>query len=76
MVALTICIFACASRKQFPNQSVFIKTVSIKSSDIRSMFLIVLRRVCLSSLYMGQRRTYREVDSTSKPQLEIGFNVS
>ena len=76
MVALAICVFACASRKQCPNQSVFIKTVSITSSDLRSMLLLVLRRVSLSSLYMGQRRTSGEVDSTSKPQLEIGFNVS
>ena len=50
--------------------------VSVTSRNLQLMFFIVLSRVCLLSLYMGQWRMYWEVDSTSKPQLQVGFNVS
>ena len=43
--------------EQFPNKSVFIKTVSVLSSNLQSMFFIVLRRVCLSSLHTAQWKT-------------------
>ena len=52
MIALRICVLVCASTRQFPNKSVFIKTISVTSSNLQSMFFIVLRRVCLSSLHM------------------------
>ena len=54
MLALRICVLVCASVEQFPNKGVFIKTASVTSSNLQSMFFTVLRRVCLSSLYMGQ----------------------
>ena len=76
MGAWRICVLVSASKEQFPNKSVFIKTVSVTSVNLQSMFFIVLRRLCLSSLYMGQWRMQWEVDLTSKPQLQIGFNVS
>ena len=76
MVALRVCVLVCASTEQFPNKSIFIKTVSVTSSYLQSMFFIVLRRVCTLSLYMGQWRMQWKLDSTSKPPLQIGFNVS
>ena len=57
MVALRICVLVCASTEQFPNESVFIETVSVTSSNLQSMFLIMLRRVCLLSLCMRQSVT-------------------
>ena len=50
MAALRICVLVCVSTEQFPNKSVFIKTVSVTSSNLQSMFFIVLRRVCLCVL--------------------------
>ena len=44
MVALGICVLVSASAEQFPNKSVFIKTVSVTSNNLQSMFFIVLRR--------------------------------
>ena len=38
MAALRICVLVCASREQFPNKRVFIKTVSVTSSNLQSMF--------------------------------------
>ena len=40
------------------------------------MFFMVLRRVCLSVIYMGQWRRKCAVDSISKPQLQNGFKES
>ena len=58
MVALsTFLSTVCASTEKFPNKSVLIKTVSATSSNLQVMLSIVLMRVCLSSLYMGQWRT-------------------
>ena len=50
MFALIISVLVCASTEQFPNKSGFIKTVSVTSSNLQSMFFIVLRRVCFSSV--------------------------
>ena len=36
---IRICILMCASTEQFPNKSVFTKTVSVTSSNLQSMFL-------------------------------------
>ena len=47
MVVLRICVLVCASTEQFPSKSVFIKTVSVKSSNLQSMLFIVLRRMSL-----------------------------
>ena len=66
MVGLRICVLVCASTEQFPDKSVSIKTVSVTSSNLQPIFLIVLRRVCLLSLYMGQ---------IAYCKLKTGFNV-
>ena len=47
MVALRIFVLVRASTEQLPNKSAFIKAVSVTSSNLQSMFFIVLRRVCL-----------------------------
>ena len=39
-------MLVCASTEQFPNKSVFIKTVQAHLAILQSMFLIMLRRVC------------------------------
>ena len=39
MVALRICVLVRASAEIFPDKSVFIKTVSVTSSNLQSMFL-------------------------------------
>ena len=36
MVALRICVLVCGSTEQFPKKSVFIKTVSVTSSNLQS----------------------------------------
>ena len=41
-------------QEQFPNKNIFIKMVSVISNNLQSMYFIVLKRVCVSSLYMGQ----------------------
>ena len=64
MVALRICvsvISVCINRK-----SVFMKTVSVTSRDLQSMFFMVLRRVCFSSRYMGQWRTTQHQNRNCK----------
>ena len=47
MGVLRICVLVCASTEQFPSKSVFIKMVSVKSSNLQSMLFIVLRRMSL-----------------------------
>ena len=41
MVALRICVLVSASTEQFKNKSGFIKTVSVTSTNLQSMFFIV-----------------------------------
>ena len=38
MSALRTCVLLCASSEQFQNKNVFIKTVSVASSNLQSMF--------------------------------------
>ena len=38
MVTLKIYVLVCASKEQFPNKSVFIKTVLVTSSNLQSTF--------------------------------------
>ena len=52
MVVLKIYVLVCVSREEFPNKTVFLKTVSVKSSNLQSMFFIMFRRVCLSLLWL------------------------
>ena len=39
---MKICELVCASTEQFPNKSVFIKTVSVTSSNLQSMLFITV----------------------------------
>ena len=43
----------------------------VNSNSLQSVLFKVLRRVCLSLLNVGQWRRKCEVDSISKPQLQI-----
>ena len=52
------------------------KKSSQKSRRLLSMFSMVLTRVRLSVIYLGQWRRKRAVDSISKPQLQNGFKES
>ena len=45
-------------------------------ANLQSILFKVLRKVYRSSLNLGQRRRKCEVDSISKPQLQIGFKQS
>ena len=38
MDVLTICVLVHATTEQFPNKSIFIKTVSVSSNNLQSMF--------------------------------------
>ena len=57
LAVLRTYVLVCASTEKIPNKSIFIKTDSATSSNLRLIFFIVFRKVCLPSLYMGQRRT-------------------
>ena len=48
----------------------------VNSSNLKSVLFKVLRRVYRSSLNVGQWRRKCEVDSISKPQLQIAFKQS
>ena len=50
--------------------------ILVNSSNLQSILFKVLRRVCWSSLNVGQWRRKCEVDLISKPQLQIGFKQS
>ena len=76
IVALRTFVLAFVSNELLPKRRVLIKTGSQKCRRLLSMFFMVLRRVCLSVIYMGQWRRKCAVDSISKPQLQNGFKES
>ena len=76
IVALRTFVLASLSNELLPKRIVLIKTGSQKSRRLLSMFSMVLRRVRLSVIYVGQWRRKCEVDSISKPQLQNGFKES
>ena len=76
IVALRTFVLACLSNELLPKRIVLIKTGSQKSRRLLSMFSMVLTRVRLSVIYLGQWRRKRAVDSISKPQLQNGFKES
>ena len=67
---------ASVSNKLLPKRRVLIKTGLQSSRRLLSMFSMVLKRICLSVIYMGQWRRKSVVDSISKPQLQNGFKES
>ena len=76
IVALRTFVLESVSNELLPKRRVLIKTGSQKCRRLLSMFFMVLRRVCLSVIYMGQWRRKCAVDSISKPQLQNGFKES
>ena len=54
IVALRTFVLAFVSDELLPKRRVLIKTGSQGRRKLLSMFFMVLRRVCLSVIYMGQ----------------------
>ena len=69
-------LLASVSNELLPKRRDLIKTGSQRSRRLLSMFSVVLRRLRLSVLYVGQWRRKCAVDSISKPQLQNGFKES
>ena len=76
VVALRMRVFFSLSNNLLPYKRVCDKEDSVNSSNVQSILFKVLRRVYRSSLNVGQWRRKCEVDSISKPQLQIGFKQS
>ena len=73
-------VFFSLSNNVLPYKRVCDKGDLVNSSNVRAILFKVLRkvlrRVYRSSLNVGQWRRKCEVDSISKPQLQIGFKQS
>ena len=69
-------IKSIASNNVLPHNRVSNKEEFVNSSNLQSVLFKVLRGVYLLSLNIGQWRRKCEVDSISKPQLQIGFKQS
>ena len=69
-------VLASVSNELLPKRRILIKTGSQRSRRLLLVFPMVLRRVRLSVIYMGQWRKKCAVDSISKPQLQNGFKES
>ena len=76
IAALRTFVLASVSNELQPKRRVLIKTGSQRSRRLLSICPIVLRRVRLSIIYMGQWRRKCAVDSISKLQLQNGFRGS
>ena len=76
IVAYRTFVLASASNEFLPKRRAFIKTGSQRSRRLLSIFSIVLRRVRLSIIYVGQWRRKCPVDSKSKPQQQNRFKGS
>ena len=76
IVALRMSAFFSLSNDVLLYNIVCDKEEFVNSSNLQYILFKILRRVYLSSLNIGQRRRKREVDSTSKSRLKIGFKQS
>ena len=76
IVALRMRVFFSLSNNVLPYKRVCSKEDLVNSSNEQSILFKVLRKVYRSSLNVGQWRRKCEVDSISKPQLQIGFRQS
>ena len=70
---LRTCAFVSVSNKLLPYNRDYVKKESIDYDILESMLFKVIRRLCLSSLNIGQQRRKREVGSILEPQLMIKF---
>ena len=75
-VALRMSVFFSLSNNVLPCNRVHDKEDLVNSSNLQSILFKGLRRVYRSSLNVGRWRRICEVDSISKPQLQIGFTQS
>ena len=64
------------SNNMLPYNKVCYEEELVDSSNLQLILFKVLRSVYRSSLNVGQWRRKCEVDSISKPQLQIGFKQS
>ena len=75
IVALRISVFFSTSNNVLSRIRVCDKEKFVNSSDLQSILFRLLRWVNLLSLNIGQWRRKCEVDSISKPQLEIRLKL-
>ena len=73
IVALRMSVFISLSNNVISYNRAFDKEDFVNSSNLQSISFKVLGRVDSSSLNEGHLRRKYEVDSISKPQLQIGF---
>ena len=76
IVKLIIFVFSFALKVVLPNSKICVSEKSVLSSSVWSMLTKLFRSVRRSLLYKGQWRKKWIADSTSLPQLHIGFSVS
>ena len=69
-------VFFSLSNNVLPYKRVCNKGDLVNSSNEQSILFKVLRKVYRLSLNVGQWRRKCELDSISKPQLQIGFRQS
>ena len=75
-VKLIIFVFSFALKVVLPNSKICVSEKSVLSNSVWSMLTKLFRSVRRSLLYKGQWRKKWIADSTSLPQLHIGFSVS
>ena len=73
---LSMSVFFSSSNKVLPYNRICDNEEFFNSSNLQSILFKVLRRVYLLSLNIGHWRRKCEIDSISKPQLQIGFKQS
>ena len=76
IVALRMSVFFSLSNNVLPYNGVCDEEDLVNSSNLQSFLYKVLSMVDRSSLSEGQCRRKYEVDSISKPQLQIEFKKS
>ena len=76
IVKLIIFVFSFALKVILPNSKICVSEKSVLSNSVWSMVTKLFRSVRRSLLYKGQWRKKWIADSTSLPQLHIGFSVS
>ena len=76
VVKLIIFAFTIVLKVVLPNSKICVSEKSVLSNSVWSMFTKLFRSVRRSLLYKEQWRKKWIADSTSLPQLHIGFSVS
>ena len=76
IVKLIIFVFTIALKVVLPNSKICVSEKSVLSNSVWSMLTKLFRIVRRSLLYKGLWRKNWIADSTSLPQLHIGFSLS